>query len=369
MTTAVRRRETVEAGKEGSPAALLRLIGGLGVTSALYVAAQLGIADALTEGPREVGELARACGADERSLQRLMRLLVAVDVFEEIDGVFGLGPLGHHLREGVPGSLRAAALAIGSPWMMLPWTELLRSVRTGAPAFDRLFGKQLFEYLSEHPEESGIFDAFMGDITRSSAERVVGAYDFSGLTRVVDVGGGQGNLISTILLAAPHVEGILFDQPRVLGRGKEELGKAGLTDRCEVVGGDFFTSVPAGGDGYILSRVLHDWDDERCGRILRNIRAEIPRHGRLLILESLVTDERIPLLVAMVDLRMLVMTGGGYERSEAEYRALLNRAGFELERIIPTWASQYLFEARPVDAPTEHGQNEQTRKEASSGPR
>ncbi|MEA2589564.1 MAG: hypothetical protein QOH66_2491 [Actinomycetota bacterium] len=343
--------KSAETGSEDAAAALQHLICGKMFTSALYAAADLGIADLLREGPRGVADLADTCRADKRSLERLMRLLVALEVFEEVSpAVYRLAAAGQYLRSDVKGSLRATALVGGSPWMWLPWGELLFSVCTGEAGFDRAFGQGLLPYLKEHPEEGEAFNEFMGVVTRDNADSVVAAYDFAGIRNLVDVGGGRGILISAILAANPDMNGTLFDQPQVVGQATDEMRRAGLAHRCDVVGGDFFEAVPGDGDGYFLSHVLHDWDDERCLMILRSIRTQIGEQGRLLVLESVVPEMRVPLQVALIDLGMAVMSEGGYERTEAEYRALFSKADFELERVIPTSSRQNVsvLEVRPV---------------------
>ena len=342
--------ERAETGSEDALATLQLLLCGKMFTIALSVAARLEIADLLKEGPRGLGDLANACKADERSLERLMRLLVGLGAFEETRRrVYGLAPVGQFLRSDVQGSLRAMAVARGSPWMWLPWGELLFSVRTGEAAFDHVFGQGLFPHLREHPQESADFDAYMGALTRNHADSVVAAYDFSSIKKIVDVAGGRGHLISAILAANPHMGGTLFDQSQVVPQAMEQIRGAGLADRCDVVGGDFFESVPAGGDGYVLSHILHDWDDERCVMILRSIRTQIGDQGSLLVVEAVVPEENVPLPVALIDLMMLVMSGG-YERTESEYRALFGRAKFRLERVIPTSSRQNvcILEARPA---------------------
>jgi hypothetical protein len=321
------------------PFALYRMITGFYVSRAIHVMARLGIADFLSAGPLDAEELAQRSKTHAPSLKRVLRLLVTAGVFtEDKEGRFTLTPIGDYLRAGVPGSMRAAALLFGGITQQA-WGDLLYSVETGEPAFRRVFGRDSFAYLAEHPEEAANFDAAMGDFTSQIATAVAGAYDFSGFRRVVDVGGGNGALLAGILRGHPGLHGTLFDLPQVVERARPRLRDHGLADRCETVGGDFFAEVPGGADAYLLKHVIHDWDDERAVAILHNCRKAMSPAAKLLIVEGVypahIDQSEASRGAAANDVNMLVCTGGR-QRSDAEFRSLYAAAGFALSRIIPT---------------------------------
>jgi hypothetical protein len=335
----------------GPPAArqtLLDLIGGHRQTQLIYVATELGIADLVAEGLTSSAEVARAVGADPLAAQRLLRGLVVLGLLTEADGRFGLTPLGALLRRGAPDSLREDALDAGA--LHYPaWGALLHAVRTGRPGFDHVFGVGLFDYLAQHPEREAAFHRRMAAATGERLGPVL-AYDFAGSRTVVDVGGGHGVLLAAVLRAHPHLTGVLFDLPQVVAGAGPVLRAAGVAPRCRVVGGSVFDAVPPGGDTYLLKSVLHDWDDERAGRILANCRRAVPERGTLLVAEARLparpADVPPPVLASLVmlDLTMLTMTGGR-ERTGAEYQALLSAAGFRTTGAFPG-----LIEARPLPA-------------------
>ena len=331
--------------------ALFRMVTGYYVSRAIYVVAKLGIADHLSEGPRRVDDLAAATGTHAPSLKRVLRLLASVGVFtEEADSRFALTPIGACLRAGVPGSMRAAALLFGGVTQQA-WGDLQRSVETGEPAFRRVFGMDSFDYMAQHPDEAANFDAAMADFTKHIATAVVAAYDFSPFRRIVDVGGGNGALLAGILKANSSLAGVLFDLPQVADRAIAPMRELGLADRCEIVGGDFFKAVPGGGDAYLLKHVIHDWNDDRAGEILRSCRRAMGAEAKLLILEGVYppridqSDESRG--AAANDVNMLVCTGGR-QRSEAEFRHLYEAAGFRLTRILPTQTPVKVIEGIPA---------------------
>ena len=330
---------------------LFRMVTGYYVSRAIYVVAKLGIADHLSEGPRRVDDLAAATGTHAPSLKRVLRLLASVGVFtEEADSRFALTPIGACLRAGVPGSMRAAALLFGGVTQQA-WGDLRRSVETGEPAFRRVFGMDSFDYMAQHPDEAANFDAAMADFTKHIATAVVAAYDFSPFRRIVDVGGGNGALLAGILKANSSLAGVLFDLPQVADRAIAPMRELGLADRCQIVGGDFFKAVPGGGDAYLLKHVIHDWNDDRAGEILRNCRRAMGAEAKLLILEGVYppridqSDESRG--AAANDVNMLVCTGGR-QRSEAEFRHLYEAAGFRLTRILPTQTPVKVIEGIPA---------------------
>ncbi len=333
---------------QSAAADLRRMIVGYRLSQALHVAAKLGIADLLAEGPRRAEDLAGVTGSHPSSLYRVLRLLASEGVFEELEeGQFTLTPLAEPLRGDAPDSLRARAIFDGEEWNWHPWGNLLHSTKTGGSAFDHTYGVALFDYLKETPEAATSFDSLMAAQTRPWALSVVDAYDFADIGTLVDVGGGYGVLLAAILTAHPHLKGVLIDQPHVVAGAGPKLEEAGLAGRCETVAGDFFQSVPDGGDAYILKHVLHDWDDDRCVSILGNCRRAISNQGRLMVIEILVTPGNEPDYGKYLDLNMLVLTKGR-ERTEAQYRTLFEAAGFTLSRVVATRSELSIIEGRPA---------------------
>ena len=308
-------------------------------SQAVYVAAKLGLADHLADGPRTHDELAKATATHAPSLRRVLRLLAAARVLaEREDGRFELTTVGSFLKSG-PGSFRAAAQLFGGPMVWQSWGDLLNTVRTGETALHRVFDTDSFAYFDSHPEEAAVFDEAMGSFTAMTAIAVAAAYDFSRMKKIVDIGGGQGALMAGILRANPDLHGVVFDMPRVAEGARREIAAAGLADRCEFVGGDFFEAVPSGADAYLLKHVIHDWDDAKATRILRTCRAALGPEAKVLIVEG-VYPPRIDGSfesqgAARNDVNMMVCTGGR-QRSEAEFRQLYEGAGLRLTRIVPT---------------------------------
>ena len=337
----------MDAGASPPRATLLQMMTGYWVSQALYVAAKLGIADLLADGPVDCEDLAAATNTHAPSLQRVLRALASVGVFTEVSpGSFALTPLAELLRTETPGSMSALAIMYAEE-QYRAWGELLHSVRTGEMAFDHQFGMGYFEYLAQHPEADRVFNEAMTGWTQQLVGAVVDTYDFSPFHTVVDVGGGYGALLATILRNNPGTRGILFEQPHVIASAEEELVAAGVADRCTFVGGDFFVEVPAGGDAYVLSQILHDWDDERCVAILGQCRRAMPGHGKLLVVELVLPPGDEPSLGKWLDLHMLVLLGGR-ERTATEYDALFRAAGFKLARVVPTSPGPSVVEAIPV---------------------
>jgi O-methyltransferase domain/Dimerisation domain len=325
---------------------LQQLFQGFLVTQCIYVAAKLGIADLLKDGSRSSEELAQATGTHAPSLYRVLRLLTAVDLFTEGEAhSFALTPLGAYLQTGVPGSMRNMVLCNGEKPFWHIWGALLHSVETGEPSFEHVFGLKVFDYYAQHPEEAALFNNFMTELTARSAPSVASAYDFSASSTVVDVGGGHGQMLASILQAYPTLHGVLFDLPHVVKGAPPLLEEAGVSGRCQVIGGDAFTAVPADYDTYLFSRVIHDWDDERTIAILTRCHQAMKPQGKVLLVERVIPTDRTPeLLVLESDVIMLVAPGGK-ERTEAEYRALLEAAGFELTQLIQVLTQYYIIEA------------------------
>jgi hypothetical protein len=321
-----------------------QMVTGCLVSQLTYVAAKLGIADRLADGPKTAAQLAAAVDAHPQSLYRVLRALAALGVFtEDADGRFALTPLAGPLRRDVPDSLHAFALMWGDTF----WPacgSLLHCVRTGQTAFDHLHGMGAFEYMHQHPQAAEIFDEAMSNLTRVQAAAVVAAYDFSGVRTLVDVGGGKGTLLAAVLRANPGMRGVLYERPDVLPAARRALEDEGMLARCELKRGDFFASVPEGGDAYTLKDVVHDWDDERASAILVNCARAMGRQARLLLIERGLPPRNVSGPGKMVDVVMLAMTGGR-ERTEPEYADLLSRAGLRLARVVPTGSESMVLEA------------------------
>lgn len=326
---------------------MLRMITGYQRSQALYVAAKLGIADLLADGPKTVEELANASGAHAPSLYRLLRALASEGVFREQDtGSFELTSMAELLRSDIPGSVQAWAIMFNQEQYQA-WTGMLTSIQTGKAAFDHVFGESFFGFLSEHPQSNETFNRAMTSGSAHVGPALVESYDFSPFDVVADIGGGNGRLLSEILTANPHARGILFDQPHVAEDATTKHALRDVEDRCKVVGGDFFDMVPVGADVYLLRLIMHDWDDQQCEIILQNCRRAINAGGRVLILETIVAPANEPDNRKWMDLRMLACLGG-QERTEAEFRKLLEGAGFTMTRVIPLPVDQCVIEAMPA---------------------
>jgi SAM-dependent methyltransferase len=326
------------------PVAMLQMISGFWISRAIYIAAKLGIADHLRDEPRTFDELAAATGTHAPSLYRVLRALASVGIFTEDEKRrFALTPLADTLRTDVPDSLRAFATVELGEEHYPAWGELLHSVKTGEIAFDRAFSMPVWKFFEQNPENAKTFNDAMTGFTLAVNDAVLSSYDFSSIGKIVDVGGGHGSLIASILKANPQMRGVLFDAPPVIEGARRRIRDEGIAERCEAVAGDFFESVPRGGDSYIVKWIIHDWDDERSISILKNCHRAMAENGRLLLVEAVVPHGSQPHFSKYMDLNMLVMTGGR-ERTEDEYRALLKASGFRLTRIIPTESPMSIIE-------------------------
>jgi hypothetical protein len=317
---------------------LARLMDGYLTTQLLYMAARLGIADALADGPKTGEQLAREVGADPTLLTRALRGLALEDVVVELDGgAFALGEVGACLRTDVPGSMRGPVLARGDLYFRAA-EALLPAVREGQVPFELVHGEAFFAHLKGHPERESAFQASMAGRSQQEAADVVAAYDFGGVRTLVDVGGGGGILLEAILAAAPALRGILFDRPGVIPDARRRLQGTAVADRAELVAGDFFEAVPAGAEAYVLSRVVHDWDDDDARRILRSVRAAMEPGSRLLVIEAILPERAHDQPGAIrMDLNMMMLfPAGARERTEVEFRRLLTDAGLAVQRVIPT---------------------------------
>jgi hypothetical protein len=313
----------------------------------VYVAAKLGIADLLQDGPKYSAELAHQVGAHAAVLHRILRAMVSIGLLtEQEDGRFHLTPMGEFLQGTHSGSLRDDAIVYGEEFRA--WGGLLHTVETGETAFDHVFGIGMFTHFAQNPALELHFNRYMAKMTAEIATAVVAAYDFSLIHTLVDIGGGYGTLLTAILTAHPSMQGILFDLPQVLERARRHLAEIECAARCTLVPGSFLESVPAGGDAYILQVVIHDWDDEHALQILEHCRAVIKAHGTLLLVERLMPKRVVQAPeVIQGDINMLVLTGGR-ERTESEYYRLLATAGFQVTGIIPTHLQWSVIEGRPI---------------------
>lgn len=324
------------------------MIHGFEVTQALHVMAQLRIADHLSDGPRSVEEIAGIVDADARALHRVLRLLASVGVFaEDAPGQFAITPMAEHLRQGVPGSLWTRAVLVGGSSFWSSWGDLLTTVRTGETAFPRVHGMNRWEYLVRHPDEGAIFDAAMTANTALDSTAVADAYDFSSFGLLADVGGGQGGLLASILSGHPSLRGLLFDRPQVVAGAPDLLARAGVAERCDVVGGDFFETVPSGADAYLLKCVIHDWGDAPATAILRTCRSAMGDGAKLLLAESVITSGSTPEMAKYRDLMMMVMNGGR-ERTVDEFAQVMGAAGFRLSGVVPTAGPLSILEGVPA---------------------
>ena len=330
------------------PEQILQIITNFWSSRAVYVFAKLGIPDLLTSGPKTTAELAAATKMHAPSLYRLLRALASTGfVSANADGRFAQTPLSEILVTDAPGSLRWFTISELGQEHYPAWGNLMHSVKTGEIAFDNFFGADIWKYFEQNPEDAAVFNNSMSGVTAATNEEILAVYDFSAFGTVVDIGGGHGGLITLILQANPKLKGILLDAPPVIEGARPKLEAAGLADRCETVAGDFFKSVPAGGDIYLMKWIIHDWNDERAITILKNIRNQMPRNGKVIILDCVVPENNDPDFSKFFDLNMLVMTGGK-ERTEKEFTQLLGAAGFKLLRVIPTKVPTSIVEAEPV---------------------
>jgi ubiquinone/menaquinone biosynthesis C-methylase UbiE len=315
---------------------VLQMISGFWVARAIYVAAKLGIADYVQDGPKTASELAASTDTHAPSLYRVLRALASVGVFaEDQDGRFALTPLAATLLTDAPGSLRAFATVELGEEHYPAWGDVLHSVKTGQIAFDRVFGMPVWKYYAKNPDNAKTFNDAMTNLTAVVNDAVLASYDFSPIGEIVDVAGGHGSLIASILKTHPGMKGVLFDVPSVIEGARPRIEAEGLAQRCKLVAGDFFKSVPSGGEAYLLKWIIHDWDDERATAILKNCHRAMAKGGKLLLIEAVIPRGNEPFFGKLIDLNMLVMTGGR-ERTEDEYRALFEAAGFKLLNIIPT---------------------------------
>ena len=328
-------------------AALLQMILGKWVSSAISAAAHFGIADHLESGPKSPKELAALTGTQEQPLYRLLRANASVGVFTELeDGRFAQTPLSEPLRTNAKPCVRHMAMMLTDDWHIRSWEQLPWCVETGKPASYKLNGMPMFDWMAQHPEKTGNFNQAMTDLSSGDAAAIVQSYDFSRFEHIVDVAGGHGALLAAILDQAPHSRGTLFDMPHVIEGAKKVGILDRFADRCKLEAGSFFESLPAA-DAYIMKFIIHDWYDPECIKILSHCRKGIRAGGRLLVVDQVVPGRNEPGVSKLMDLEMLVLPGG-MERTEMEFRELFAASGFRLERIIPTPGIQCIIEGVPV---------------------
>jgi hypothetical protein len=318
------------------------------VSRLLHGAAQLGLADRLADKPQTADELARSTATDAQSLHRLMRTLSSVGLFtEDAEHRFSLTAMGEALKTGTPGSVRSTVLTLAGDIFTRSLDHLLHSARTGKTGFEKAFGMPLFEWLASHAAEASMFSETMVGLHGAEPAAVATAYDFAAFENVVDIGGATGNLLAAILNQHPKPHGILFDMPHVVRDAPALIEASGFSDRIRIVSGNFFESVPAAADAYLLSHIIHDWNETQCLTILGNCRRAMKPHSRLLIIETVLASGNAPHPGKMLDFIMLTVAGG-QERTEPEYRALLDKAGFQLARVVPTDSAVSVVEALPI---------------------
>ena len=327
---------------------IMQLLFGKQLTYSLSGVARLGVADHMDDKAKPIDEIAAKAGAHAPSLYRVMRMLASLGVFKEGPSRhFALTPVGELLKTSAPGSMRYMAMMFGEEFAARGYEHIAQCLRTGTDGVSEAYGKQIWEVLAERPEQCEIFQRAMTNSTAAAADAIVEAYDFSGIKRLADVGGGQGLLLASILRRYKTLQGVLFDRPEVVS-GVPASAFAGCDGRIAIEAGSFFERVPDGCDAYILKHIIHDWSDEHCRTILRLVRDKLPKDGRVLVCEMVVSDESGPTPAKMLDIEMLVMTVGGKERTPEEFGALFASSGLRLSRIVPTARPICVIEALPA---------------------
>ena len=313
-----------------------QLLSGKQLTYSLSGVARLGVADHMSAMPIAVDKIAAKVGAHTPSLYRVMRMLASMGVFNEVHGKrFALSPAGELLRSDAPGSMRYIAMMFGDPWTTRAYEHFADCLRTGQDGVSKAYGQHVFDVLAERPEQLETFQAAMTSSSTLAGHAVVSAYDFGGIMRIADVGGGHGALLASILRHYPNMQGVLFDREEIVG-GVPEDQFAGCDGRIAIESGSFFERVPDGCDAYIMKHIIHDWSDEHCRTILKLMREKLPANGRVLLCEMVVTDEPGPTPAKMLDIEMLLVTVGGKERTKHEFAELLGSCGLHLSRIVAT---------------------------------
>ena len=328
--------------------AMMQLLFGKQLTYCLSGVARLGAADHMDGKAMPVEDIAAKTGAHAASLYRVMRTLASVGVFKEgPQRHFALTPAGELLKSDVPGTVRYFAMMFGDEWTTRAYEHFAGCLRSGQDGVSQAYGKNVFDLLAGRPEQLATFQAAMTSGSTLAGQAVTEAYDFSGIERLADVGGGHGTLLASILRRTPKLQGVLFDLPEVIAKLPKDRF-AGMEDRVAIEAGSFFERVPGGCDAYIMKHIIHDWSDDHCRTILKLMREKLPKDGRVLLCEMVVTDEPGPTPAKMLDIEMLVMTVGGKERTEAEFAELFASSGLRLNRIVPTGRPICVIEAVPA---------------------
>lgn len=317
-------------------------------SQAISVAAQLEVADHLLDGTKSIVQLGEITKTNTEALHRLLRALSSIGIFrEEKNGNYALTELARPLCKSLPGSMYSVAIMMGSPLHWGAWGELLYSVRTGDSSLKKITGMELFEFLGKNPDVNAQFNSAMSTISKMSSVCIASAYDFAQFRSLVDVGGGQGYLISAILKNNPKLNGILFDLPHVISSASQTLELEGTSSRCKLESGSFLESVYPGADAYMARNVIHDWNDDSSIRILKNIRTAMKDRSRVLLMESVIPKSNEPFFGKFLDLEMLTITSGGKERTREEFSDLFKQSGFRLNRIYPTASFESIIEGIP----------------------
>lgn len=326
-------------------AVMMQMASGYWITQLIYAAAKLGIADVLKDGPKSCEEIASATGTNANSVYRVLRTLAGAGVFAETEhGHFTLTPLAASLRSGVPGSMRAMAIMFGEEQYQA-WGNILYTLQTGESSFEHMYGVPMFKYFVDNPEPGEIYEEAMTSVSAAEKAEILKSYDFSYIKKLVEVGGGHGSFISSILKANPTMQGILFDQPYVIEGAKDFMKAEGVTDRCELVPGNFYESVPSGGDAYSLKHVLHGCSDEQSITILKNCHSAMVEDGKLLIVERIVGSGPDSFLAKFLDVNMMLLVKGGCERTETEYRNIIEASGFKVNKVVPSKSGASVIES------------------------
>lgn len=328
--------------------ALVQMLSGKWISQAISTAAKLDIADHLSDGPKSLSELAENTSTHPRALMGLMRALSSIGMFTETpDSLFANTPLSSALCAEAAGSVRSLALFIGDRPSWDAWGELVHAVRTGTSAFKHVHGELPYEYFGKRAKECAYYDEAFTNFSNQEMDAVLRVTPFSNVARLIDIGGGLGTMLCASLRANPKQYGVLFDQPHIVRGAGPIIESFGVGDRCEVVGGDFFESVPQGGDGYLIKHVLFNWDDERALQILTNIRRVMSKEARLFVVDPVIRPGMGQTFAKFLDLEMMVLHDGGCQRTEHEFRELLSRAGFEILKLVDTDAPSSVIEAVP----------------------
>jgi len=324
---------------------LMSMVFGFMVSQAISVIARLGIADLLQEGSRSAADLAETTNAHPHSLYRVMRALASKGIFHEHENkTFSLTPMGNLLKKNPLDGIGGFSAFFCSDWHWPVWGSLDYSVRSGEPAFEKVYSQSFFSYLEECPRASQIFNEGMTSFSAATGEAVLDAYDYSGIKRLIDVGGGHGYLLASIVRHYPEMTGILFDSPSVINGAQPILNACNTDSQFELVGGDFFEKIDVKGDAIIMKHILHDWDEKSCLKILRNCHAALPKNGKLLVVEMVIPGPNQPAIGKWLDLQMLVFLHS-CERTEEEYAILFAKAGFKLTGVFPSMSPLSLIEA------------------------